>query len=424
MKKKTLQKISRLFASLVLVGAMSLGTVAPVNAAGNPKIWDEKDTPTAAFTVEYKRATGVEIPKTDFTVTFTKAGFKQTDDGVLASTDADKQKMPTINEKTVSFTKADSAVKKECADFLGEFLTALNTPANTKGAGIYLYNVTQKTPSVTDKNNSQDELKASADKYLVKVYVAQKSNGSGLYIKGLVVNKGTAENAGNDKVDATPGGPDGGSGTSDMVFTNEYIAKNGSDGGDNTKPEPNKPETYGLKVEKVVDGSKADSNKEFNFSMTITKPADLSLKDTQYTFYKVSADGAVGDAVKGNYDSVETFTLKASESILVKSCYAGSALKIEEKGTANWTPQVKVVLNGNDLGTTNGTMGTNLTYTSDDTNKIGQKTNTVKYTNTFLDNPVTGIIVNNFPFVMMIVMAMAAFVAIVAVKSRRRMNER
>ena len=33
MKKKTLQKFSRLFASLVLVGAMSLGTVAPVNAA-------------------------------------------------------------------------------------------------------------------------------------------------------------------------------------------------------------------------------------------------------------------------------------------------------------------------------------------------------------------------------------------------------
>lgn len=99
-------------------------------------------------------------------------------------------------------------------------------------------------------------------------------------------------------------------------------------------------------------------------------------------------------------------------------------MEIEETGTANWTPQVKVVLNGNDLGTTDGIMGTNLKYTSDDTNKIGQKTNTVDYTNTYLDNPVTGIIVNNFPFVMMIVMAMAAFVAIVAVKSRRRMNER
>ena len=50
--------------------------------------------------------------------------------------------------------------------------------------------------------------------------------------------------------------------------------------------------------------------------------------------------------------------------------------------------------------------------------------NKVDYINTYKDIAVTGIIVNNFPFVMMIVMAMAAFVAIVAVKSRRRMNER
>ena len=66
-------------------------------------------------------------------------------------------------------------------------------------------------------------------------------------------------------------------------------------------------------------------------------------------------------------------------------------------------------------------MGKNLTV-ADKT--IGQKENKVEYKNVFNDIAVTGIIVNNFPFVMMIVMAMAAFVAIVAVKSRRRMNER
>ena len=397
MKKKTLQKFSRLFASLVLVGAMSLGTVATANAAGSAMQWDEKTTPKAAFTVEYKRATGVEIPATDFTVTFEKAGFKQADENTLASTSTDKNKMPAISDKTVSFTKADATVKKESTDFLEEFLTALNTPANTH---------------------------ASTDKYLVKIYVAQKSDGSGLYIKGLVVNKGTVETPGTDKVDATPGGSTGGS-TSGMVFTNEYIAKNGSGGGDDNKPNPNDPKTYGLKVKKTVAGSGADTNKEFGYSMKITKPADLSLVDTEYTFYKVAANGTtVGDAQKGTYGTALDFELKANESILVKSCYAGSALEIEETGTANWTPQVKVVLNGNDLGTTAGIMGTNLKYTSDDTHKIGQKTNTVDYTNTYLDNPVTGIIVNNFPFVMMIVMAMAAFVAIVAVKSRRRMNER
>lgn len=423
MKKKTLQKFSRLFASLVLVGAMSLGTVATANAAGSAKTWKETDTPKAAFTVEYKRATGVEIPATDFTVTFEKAGFKQADANTLASTPTDKNKMPAISDKKVSFTKADTTVKKESADFLGEFLTALNTPGNTKGAGIYLYNVAQKTPTVT-KNNEQDILTASTNKYLVKIYVAQKSDGSGLYIKGLVVNEGTVENPGADKVDATPGGSTGGS-TSAMVFTNEYIAKNGSGGGDDNKPNPNDPTTYGLKVKKTVAGAGADTNKEFSYSMKITKPADLTLKDTQYTFYKVEADGTTVDtAQKGTYGTALSFKLKADESILVKNCYAGSALEIEETGTANWTPQVKVVLNGNDLGTTDGIMGTNLKYTSNDTNKIGQKTNTVDYTNTYLDNPVTGIIVNNFPFVMMIVMAMAAFVAIVAVKSRRRMNER
>lgn len=423
MKKKTLQKISRLFASLVLVGAMSLGTVATANAAGSAMTWDETKTPKAAFTVEYKRATGVEIPATNFVVTFEKAGFKQDDKGALASTLTDKNKMPAISDKTVSFAQKEATVKKECPDFLEEFVNALKTPANTHGAGIYLYNVAQKTPSVK-KNNSQDELTASTDKYLVKVYVAQKSDGSGLYIKGLVVNEGTVETPGTDKVDATPGGSTGGS-TSGMVFTNEYIAKNGTGGGDDNKPKPDDPATYGLKVKKVVAGANADTNKEFTYTMKITKPADLSLKDTQYTFYKVEANGtSVGTAEKGDYGIAKTFKLKANESILVKSCYAGSALEIEETGASNWTPQVKVVLNGIDLGTTDGIMGTNLKYTSDDTNKIGQKTNTVDYTNTYLDNPVTGIIVNNFPFVMMIVMAMAAFVAIVAVKSRRRMNER
>ena len=65
-------------------------------------------------------------------------------------------------------------------------------------------------------------------------------------------------------------------------------------------------------------------------------------------------------------------------------------------------------------------MGKDLTATG----TIGKSDNSVVYNNSYKSVAVTGIIVNNFPFVMMIVMAMAAFVAIVAVKSRRRMNER
>lgn len=420
MKKKTLQKFSRLFASLVLVGAMSLGTVATANAAG-AKEWPEDGDPKAAFTVEYKRAEGVEIPATDFTVTFTRAGFKQAEGNELVKTNVVIGKMPAISDITVNFAENDAEVKKQSDNFLGEFKTALlNSPEKTMGAGIYLYNVAQKAPENVTLNNTQDELKASSDKYLVKIYVAQKSTG-GLYIKGLVVNKGTVDSQDTqNKVDATPGT---GGNTSAMVFTNEYIAKNGSGGTD--KPDPADKNTYGLKVEKVVSGNNASNTQEFEYSMTITKPADLSLTDTKYTFYKVAANGTVADVAEtGDYNTPKTFRLTAKESILVKSCYAGSKLEITEKGAANWTPQVDATLGKFAYAQKTGAMGSDLAFVSEAAHPIGQSDNTVTYTNTFLDNPVTGIIVNNFPFVMMIVMAMAAFAAIVVVKSRRRMNER
>ena len=49
MKKKSLQKMSRLFAAAVLVGTMCLGNVANVNAAnGEPNKWTENQEAKAA----------------------------------------------------------------------------------------------------------------------------------------------------------------------------------------------------------------------------------------------------------------------------------------------------------------------------------------------------------------------------------------
>jgi len=48
MKKKSLQKMSRLFAAAVLVGTMCLGNVANVNAADVPAEWGPTETPSAA----------------------------------------------------------------------------------------------------------------------------------------------------------------------------------------------------------------------------------------------------------------------------------------------------------------------------------------------------------------------------------------
>ncbi len=55
---------------------------------------------------------------------------------------------------------------------------------------------------------------------------------------------------------------------------------------------------------------------------------------------------------------------------------------------------------------------------------LGQKENKVDYTNTYKDIAVTGIIVNNFPFIIMIGMAIVAFAGIVVMNSKKRMNRR
>ena len=73
MKKKSLQKISRLFASAALVGTMCLGSVASVNAAnGEPNKWTESQEAKAAITVEYKMGKSVDTPANTVSFVFDK----------------------------------------------------------------------------------------------------------------------------------------------------------------------------------------------------------------------------------------------------------------------------------------------------------------------------------------------------------------
>lgn len=71
---------------------MSLGTVAPVNAAAGE--WNYGDTPRAALTVEYTMGQGVTVPDSSF-----KFNFAPT----TAPEGMQKQNMPSINAQTVKF---------------------------------------------------------------------------------------------------------------------------------------------------------------------------------------------------------------------------------------------------------------------------------------------------------------------------------
>ena len=423
MKKKSLQKMSRLFASAVLVGTMCLGNVANVNAADNkgPATWGPTETPSAAITVEYKMGNDVVTPANDVSFTFKK---------ISAPTGMNVSDMPAISVENVKFNAGEDLIKdntatdikvlrKQSKNFLESFKTAMGSSTKMT-TGEYVYTV--KSTSTVTKTKTNDVFTGSDAEYKLNIFVAQDTN-SKLYIKGLsIIN--TKNDAGTDtgndaKVDGKPGSTTGGTASnfSGLKFVNEYVAKAGSivEPTEPTKPDPEDPSTYAFKVtNKVV--NKKDQAGNFEYTMTVTKPEGITTADDSYVYF---VDGAMKT---GTYGAAVTFTLPADKNMMIRSCYAGSKVTVDQQGVANWTATAKTMFNGSaDSNTLTAAVGKNLKVEG---KTLGQKENKVDYTNTYKDIAVTGIIVNNFPFIIMIAIAVVAFAGIVAMNSKKRMNRR
>lgn len=420
MKKKSLQKMSRLFAAAVLVGTMCLGNVANVNAATTPAEWGPEDTPEAAITVEYKMGNDVVTPENDVRFTFTKTA---------APTGMNVSDMPAISVGNVKFNAGEDLIKdttatdikvlrKQSGNFLESFKTAMGT-STTMTTGEYVYTV--KSTSTVTKAKTNDVFTGSNAEYKLNIFVAQHTDGK-LYIKGLsIIN--TKNDAGTDtgnttKVDGTPGSTTGGTASnfSGLKFVNEYVAKAGSvDPTDPDVPDPTKPKSYAFKVTNNTE-SKGTQTGSFDYTMTVTKPSGIATTDHTYVYY------VNGTQKTGTYGTEVTFTLPDTKSMMIKSCYAGSKVTVEQKGVANWTATAETTFNGvKDTQKLSAAVGKNLKV-ADKT--LGQKENKVDYKNIYKDIAVTGIIVNNFPFIIMIAIAVVAFAGIVAMNSKKRMNRR
>lgn len=412
--------MSRLFAAAVLVGTMCLGNVANVNAATTPAEWGPEDTPEAAITVEYKMGNDVVTPENDVRFTFTKTA---------APTGMNVSDMPAISVANVKFNAGEDLIKdttatdikvlrKQSGNFLESFKTAMDT-STTMTTGEYVYTV--KSTSTVTKAKTNDVFTGSKAEYKLNIFVAQHTDGK-LYIKGLsIIN--TKNDAGTDtgnttKVDGTPGSTTGGTASnfSGLKFVNEYVAKAGSvDPTDPDVPDPTKPKSYAFKVTNNTE-SKGTQTGSFDYTMTVTKPSGIATTDNTYVYY------VNGTQKTGTYGTEVTFTLLDTKSMMIKSCYAGSKVTVEQKGVANWTATAETTFNGvKDTQKLSAAVGKNLKV-ADKT--LGQKENKVDYKNIYKDIAVTGIIVNNFPFIIMIAIAVVAFAGIVAMNSKKRMNRR
>ena len=412
--------MSRLFAAAVLVGTMCLGNVANVNAADIPAEWGPTETPEAAITVEYKMGNDVVTPANDVSFTFTKT---KAPDGM------NQNYMPAISVANVKFNAGEDLIqdttakdikvlRKQSDNFLASFKAAMDSSTNMT-TGEYVYTV--KSTSIVTKAKNNDVFTASNAEYKLNIFVAQHTNGK-LYIKGLSIintkNDAGTDTGNNTKVDGKPGSTTGGTASnfSGLKFVNEYVAKAGSvDPTDPDVPDPTKPKSYAFKVTNNTE-SKGTQTGSFDYTMTVTKPSGIATTDNTYVYY------VNGTQKTGTYGTEVTFTLPDTKSMMIKSCYAGSKVTVDQKGVANWTATAETTFNGvKDTQKLSAAVGKNLKV-ADKT--LGQKENKVDYKNIYKDIAVTGIIVNNFPFIIMIAIAVVAFAGIVAMNSKKRMNRR
>ena len=423
-----------LSAILATVMALSLSVVIGINAfAADGYVTNGTEAAPAqeSITKEIKTPIGTITPAGNATFTFTSVSV----DGTAATT----TNMPALADATIAFAKTDAgtttggtkSVVKESANILD----GVTFPH----AGIYVYTVKENANTFTLTNDDKvtELMDYSQGQYKVTVLVANKADGSGVYVKQVaseIVLKddgtpATGKVDGHKTTDATG---------NDFRFINKFTRQNKpTNPGDPTPPDPNDPPVdppnptdaaTNLYIAKLVSGDTADHTKYFAFTATIAQP-EVITKDlpTTYTAYIVGSDNKIiTDGTKNGVTMAAdgkitvtpgtalTFQLKHGERLVFNNLPVGASYTTTETDAQGYTVSTKQVANnGTPVAGTSATIPT--TY-------IAEGANAAEVINTLPDTPLTGILVNNLPYIALILVAAGALVAFLVVKSRKKVN--
>lgn len=399
MKKTFLKKL--VTASIAAVTALSV-------FRGVPTFADDNDVATAKATGETSAkvsinkvlniAEGITTPEATFTFTFTPKTGTSSNGAPYETIDSSNGQ---ITDKNVSYSGTDvlatgqTNIKKETGDIFRE--------VNYTHAGEYVYTVAEKQNvgwNVIQKNGSPiDFMTYDNRNYEMHVIVKNKTTG-GTYISSVYFKQ--VSPSVNGKVKPSE------SGTTYKydLFTNIY-RKNAGKITDPNEPNPNKPNVSkvdpnakSLVIKKVVSGATADKSKDFTFKLTFTK---ASTETSQ------SITGKIGETSKTFvYGQETTITLRHDQSLVFDTIPAGTRYKLVETGSQGYTASAAYKENGASKNQA-GTVSTNFTQ---DSILIGEKPNDNTITNSLPDVTPTGLLIDNLPFILMIGLGLAGFVAL------------
>jgi len=362
--------------------AMALTGFAPAVALA-----EQPETPTVEKIVQLNNGSTV-----DATFTFKAEPtvlFKETDNETETHTVT-----ATIGSKNTIEVKADGSKAENKGEATINF-------GNFDHAGVYAWTVTEVSSSAADskgtfQNNTENKT------YTLVAVVSNPSTEGGAYtvssyqvwdgvptateVEGKVQYSGSNTAKKSDKA----------------TFTNKYT--------ENTDENNSDKNPSNLTITKTVTGAQGDKSKDFTFTVTFTipkgtiLPKDKTAADVLNEIKATATDGATiktqGQAVDGATTRTFTFTAKDAKSVTFTNILVGTTYKVEEAEA-----------NKGGYKTTWAAVSNGTSETKQDGILVGEKTNTGTMTNAKEDTVVTGLIVNNAPFIVMIGVAAAGVAA-------------
>lgn len=270
----------------------------------------------------------------------------------------------------ISYTKEDHGTPKDEKYVISKD-TAIVFTGDWEHAGEYVYTVTES------QENSVQNVTYDTTSYKLRVYVINEEN-------GLKVQKITAK------------GKEGK--TDKIVFKNQYTKNDAS-----------------LTIEKATTGAYADKTKKFDFEITFTK----SPMSDQTEFI-----GNIGEqSVTCTAGQAKKFQLADKEQLVFQKLPVGTTYFVKELEAADgYTPKVTVVENQTTTVTDKTVQEAEALDTlklGGTTNLVGEKENKVTFTNTYKDIAITGVVMNNLPFILLVAVAIVAFVSLAIMKRHR-----
>ena len=430
MKKKRMSLI-RVVTSLALAAILCLGLSMPAFATEDPpniSEGSESADATAVITKQLTMAEGTKTPRA--TYTFDITGIVQ--DGSITDPEVNSVLLasdpPSVGPKAIDYFVNDPGDLDENTGMITVTKTIdIFSSVDWKHAGVYGYVVGER-PS-----GGGEGVTYSQAQYNVYVYVANKSDGSGLYVSAISAWQVKDESGAIiDNPSKVNPGPVVSGGPSSLVFVNKLIET--IDGTD-----PTDPNDQALNISKTVTGEHGDKTKYFTFDLELTKAPSLTA-DPTYQAYVVEGNTALtnlSDNYKGDPGSLSsdthgafikvttgipiTFMLKHGQSLVFTKMDVGTEYEAVETGEPNYTPSV-VITEGGIQYNLDALAGYSLSTTgTDEVLRIVEAVGDgAAFTNQYATVSPTGIIVDNLAYIVLLVTLLLGFGAFMVVKSRKR----